>query len=155
MGWEEHLFSLFDDLEQQAEALYDTEREAELVDRSRSAYHEVTLASRLMASSGRTVVLDVRGVGRLEGTLDRVASGWFLLRGPAQDWVLRTVAVQVLSGASERSLPEVAWPPVARLGLASALRRLARWRLPWQRSRLRRLRRPTPASTSFAAMTGR
>jgi len=125
MGWEEHLFALFDDLEQQAEALYDTERDAELADRSRSAYHEVTLASRLMASTGHAVALDVRGVGRLEGTLDRVAAGWLLLRGPAQDWVLRTAAVQVASGVSERSLPEVAWPPVARLGLGSALRRLA------------------------------
>lgn len=125
MGWEEHLFALFDDLEQQAEALYDTERDAELADRSRSAYHEVTLVSRLMASTGHAVALDVRGVGRLEGRLDRVAAGWLLLRGPAQDWVLRTAAVQVVEGVSERSLPEVAWPPVARLGLGSALRRLA------------------------------
>jgi hypothetical protein len=30
-----------------------------------------------------------------------------------------------VEGASERSLPEVAWSPVARLGLGSALRRLA------------------------------
>jgi hypothetical protein len=125
MGWEEHLFALFDDLEQQAEALYNTERDAELADRSRSAYHEVTLAGRLMASTGRVVALDVRGVGRLDGTLDRVAAAWFLLRGPAQDWVLRTAAVQLVAGTSERSLPEVAWPPVARLGLGSALRRLA------------------------------
>ena len=35
MAWEEQLFALLDDLEQQAEALYDAEREAELADRSR------------------------------------------------------------------------------------------------------------------------
>jgi hypothetical protein len=28
-------------------------------------------------------------------------------------------------GASDRAVPEVAWPPVARLGVAAALRRLA------------------------------
>jgi hypothetical protein len=33
--------------------------------------------------------------------------------------------VQVVAGVSERSLPEVAWPPVSRLRLGSALRRLA------------------------------
>lgn len=125
MAWEEELFALLDDLEQQAESLYDTERAAELADRSRSAYHEVTLASRLMATTGDEVGVDVRGVGLLVGTLERVGSGWFLLRGPAQDWVVPNASVQALHGASGRSLPELAWPPVARLGLGTALRRLA------------------------------
>jgi hypothetical protein len=125
MGWEEDLFALFDDLEQQAEALYDGEREAELADRSRAAYHEVTLASRVMASTGSEVVVDLRGVGPVAGTVTRVGAGWFLLRGPAQEWVVRLAAVQAVQGASGRSLPEVAWPAVARLGLGSALRRLA------------------------------
>ena len=125
MGWEEELFALLDDLEQQAEALYHGERAAELADRSRAAYHEVTLASRLMASTGLEVAVDLRGVGLVSGTLARVGTGWFLLRGPAQDWVVSVDAVQVLHGGSARSLPEVAWPAVARLGLGSALRRLA------------------------------
>ena len=125
MGWEEHLFDLFDDLEQQAEALYDTERDLELADRSRAAYHEVTLASRLMASVGREVVLRLRGAGPVTGTLTRVGTGWCLVRGQAQDWVVRHDAVLVVDGASDRSLPEVAWPAVTRLGLASALRRIA------------------------------
>lgn len=125
MAWEEELFALLDDLEQQAESLYDTEREAQLADRSRSAYHDVTLASRLMATVGGEVGVDVRGVGRLTGTLARVGTGWVLLRGPAQDWVVALAAVQVLHGGSTRSLPELAWSPVARLGLGSALRRLA------------------------------
>jgi hypothetical protein len=125
MAWEEELFALFDDLEQQAESLYDLEREAELADRSRSAYHEVSLASRLMASVGAEVGVDVRGVGRLTGVLERVGADWLLLRGPAQDWIVPLAAVQVLHGASARSVPEPAWSPVARLGLGSALRRVA------------------------------
>ena len=124
MGWEEHLFALFDDLEQQAEALFDAERDLELADRSRAEYHHVSLASRLMASLDREVVLHLVGGGTVAGTMARVGTGWCLVRG-AQDWVVRTAAVLVVGGASERSVPEVAWPAVTRLGLGSALRRVA------------------------------
>lgn len=125
MAWEEDLFALLDDLEQQAEALYGAEREAELADRSRAAYGEVTLASRLAASMDAEVRLEVTGVGAVAGELERVADGWCVLRGPAQDWVVCLPAVTAVVGASERSVPEVAWSPVARLGVGSALRRLA------------------------------
>lgn len=123
--WEDRLFSLFEDLEQQAEALFDTEREAELVDRGRSEYLAVTLASRLMASVGSVLTVEVEGVGAVSGELDRVGTGWCVLRGPGQDWVLRTAAITAVRDASERSVPEVAWSAVARLGLGSALRRIA------------------------------
>jgi hypothetical protein len=125
MAWEEEIFALLDDLEQQAEALYDAERDAELADRSRAEYQRVTLASRLMASVGTPVRLEVLGVGAVGGTLDRVATGWCLVSGAAQDWVVRLDAVVAVHGASERSVPEVAWSPVARLGLGAALRRVA------------------------------
>jgi hypothetical protein len=125
MAWEEELFALLDDLEQQAEALYGAERDAELADRSRAAYGEVSLASRLMASVEDEVRLEVTGVGAVEGALARVADGWCVLRGAAQDWVVCLPAVAAVHGASGRSVPEVAWSPVARLGLGSALRRLA------------------------------
>ena len=125
MSWEEELFALLDDLEQQAEALYAAERDADLADRSRAAYREVTLASRLMASVGAEVRLDVTGVGAVAGVLDRVGDGWCLVAGPAQDWVVALRAVAGVTGAAERSVPEVAWSPVARLGLGSALRRIA------------------------------
>jgi len=125
MPWEEELFSLFDDLESQAAAAYALDREAEIADRSRAEYAQVPLASRLMASVGQELVVDVRGVGQLAGTLSRVATGWFLLSGAATDWVVRHDAVGSVVGASERAVPDVAWSAVARLGLGSALRRLA------------------------------
>ena len=37
MAWEEELFGVLDDLEQQAEAAFDAGRDADLADRSRSA----------------------------------------------------------------------------------------------------------------------
>ena len=125
VSWEEQLFSLFDDLEQQAEALYDAERDLDLADRSRSEYAQVTLASRLMASLDSGLGLEVAGVGRIEGTLQRVGNGWCLLHAPGQDWILRGEAIRAVHAASPRSLPEVAWSPVTRLGLGSALRRVA------------------------------
>jgi hypothetical protein len=125
VSWEEELFAYLDDLEAQAETLYDAERAAELADRSRSEYAQVNLAARLMASTGREVTLEVLGVGPVVGTLDRVATGWCVVGAARQDWVVRLAAVTGVRGASERAQPEVAWPPVARLGLGSALRRLA------------------------------
>jgi hypothetical protein len=125
VSWEERLFGVLDDLEQQAEAMYDAERALDLADRSRSEYAAVVLEARLMASVDRTVSLEVRGVGRVAGTLQRVARGWCLVGGPRQDWIVVSPAILTITGASERAVPEVAWPAVARLGLGSALRRLA------------------------------
>jgi hypothetical protein len=125
MSWEHELFALFDDLEGQASALWEADREAELADRARSEYAAVTLAGRLMASRGQDVVLDLPHVGRVEGRLDRVGPGWCLLSGRGQDWIVPLRAVAGVRGASDRAVPEVAWSPVDRLGLGAALRRLA------------------------------
>jgi len=125
VDWDERLFAFLDDLEQQAQALYDADRAGELADRSRSEYAAVTLVSRLMASVDHDVVLDVLGVGHVTGCLRRVGPDWCLVHGSAQDWVVRLDAVKTVEGVSSRSVPEVAWSPVTRLGLGSALRRLA------------------------------
>jgi hypothetical protein len=125
VGWEEELFAYLDDLEGQAAALYDAEREPELADRSRAEYQQVTLASRLAASVDRDVTLEVLGAGSVAGRLERVGTGWCLLHGAGQDWVVRHDAVVAVHGASERSLPEVAWSPLTRLGTGGVLRRLA------------------------------
>jgi hypothetical protein len=124
MAWEDELFAVLDDLEQQAEGLYGTDRQAELADRSRTEYQRVTLASRLLASIDDPVTLEVTGVGAVAGNLERVAAGWCLLRGSGQDWIVALDAVSAARGLSTRSVPEVAWPAVARLGLGAALRRL-------------------------------
>jgi hypothetical protein len=125
VGWDEELFSVLDELEQQAEALYDADRDAEVADRTRAEYGAVTLASRLMASLDTEVSLEVGGVGRLTGVLRRVATGWLLLEATGAEWVVLLDAVGAVAGASTRSVPEVAWSPITRLGVGSALRRLA------------------------------
>ncbi len=125
MSWEHELFALFDDLEGQAAALWEADREAELADRARAEYASVTLASRLMAARGTQVRLDLPHVGSVEGRLDRVGESWCLLSGTGQDWIVPLAHVVAVHGCGERSVPEVAWSPVDRLGLRAALRRLA------------------------------
>lgn len=125
MGFDEELFGFLEDLEQQAQALYDAERESELADRRRAEYAGVTLVSRLMASVDTELTVDLRGVGPVSGRLLRVGPDWCLVHAAGTDWVVRLAAVKVVEGGSARSVPEVAWSPVSRLGLGSALRRLA------------------------------
>lgn len=125
MAWEDELFALLDDLEGQAAALWETDREAELADRAQTEYAAVTLVSRLMASVGAPLALDLAVLGRIEGELQRVGEDWCLLTGRAGSWVVPLRQVVAVHGASPRSVPEVAWSPVHRLGLRSALRRLA------------------------------
>jgi hypothetical protein len=125
MSWDEDLFAVLDDLEQQAEAIYAAERDAEVADRSRAEYGAVTLASRLMASLDAELTVGVTAVGRLTGVLRRVSKGWLLLGSAGSEWVVPLPAVTSVSGASARSVPEVAWSPLTRLGLGSAMRRLS------------------------------
>ena len=125
MSWEEELFAYLDDLEGRAGAMYAAERAPELADRSRVEYQSVSLATRLMAAVDHDVTLELAGVGTVSGRLTRVATGWCLLRGPGQDWVVRLETVAAAHGLSDRAVPELAWPAVARLGLGAALRRLS------------------------------
>ncbi|WP_370291660.1 hypothetical protein [Nocardioides sp.] len=126
MGWESELFALFDDLEAQASSLSATERLAEHVDRSRAEYQTVSLAGRLMASVGSEVSVRLNGVpGAVGGVLERVADGWLLVAAGDVDWIVSTAAVSTVQGASVRAVPEAAWSPLTRLGLGSALRRIA------------------------------
>lgn len=125
MAWEDDLFAVLDDLEGQAAAAWEADREAEVADRARTEYASVTLASRLMASRGYQVAVDLPCVGRLGGTLARVGQGWCLLVDRGQDWIVPLLSVTAVHGASDRSVPEVAWSPVDRMSLRTALRRVA------------------------------
>jgi len=129
MSAEEQLFAVFDDLEQQASSLFAEEREIEVRDRARAEYAQVSLMSRLVASLGQDVALEVRGVGRVTGRLAGAGAGkggaWCALGAGPTDWVVATDAVEVAYGTSQRSVPEVAWGPAQRLGLGAVLRRLS------------------------------
>lgn len=122
---ENELFDFLDDLEAHASSVAHRERMDEVSDRSRSAYHEVSLESRLMASVGHDLRLEVLGLGLLTGTLERVGTGWCRMGRPGASWVVRTAAVVRVRNASPRAVPPVAWRAVDRLGHGAVLRRLA------------------------------
>ena len=122
MRWDLRLQTLFDDLEQQAAGLSLTERDAEVAELRRAEYAGVDLAARLRASVGARVLVDVLGVGPIEGVLHRVGEGWLLI-GAAQDWIVATAALGSVRGLLDRVAPA---PRVqGRLGIGSVLRGLA------------------------------
>ena len=125
MRWEERLLDLFDDLEQQAEGLALAERDALVAEQSRSEYAAVALADRLHASVGTRLLLDVAGLGALDGRLVRAGDGWCLLDADREEWVVVTAAVRAVRGLADGGRAPDARPLTARLGLGSALRGLA------------------------------
>jgi hypothetical protein len=125
MRWDDRLGDLIDDLEQQADGLALAQRDAEVAELARAEFAQVELCTRLHGSLGRRLLLDVGGLGVVEGVLRRVGSGWCLIDGGAQEWLVRTGGVRSLRGLADRGLPAPALPVTARLGMGSALRGLA------------------------------
>jgi hypothetical protein len=126
--WEERLFAVFDDLEQQAEGLALLARDADASARARDRYAEVDLASRLHASVGSLVELVVPGAGAVAGRLLRVANGWCLVEPAAaagQEVIVNLAGLLSARGLVPRAAPEPVRGVAARLGIASALRAVA------------------------------
>lgn len=132
MTWEQQLLDLFDDLEQRAEGLALTRRDAEVAELARAEYAEVELDSRLHASVGRAVELRVLAIGPVRGRLAGAGAGWCLVATEAHsaEWVVATDAVLGYKGLADGARPEHLRPVTARLGLGSVLRRLSEQRDP-------------------------
>ena len=125
MRWEDSMFAVFDDLEQQAEGLHLVERDAEVADLALAEYTQVTLASRLHASLGRDLRVRLLGGRVLAGRLARVGEDWLLLDDGMSDWVVRRHGLVAVDGLSAKSRSEDTWPVVDRLSMGAVLRRLA------------------------------
>jgi hypothetical protein len=138
MTWEDRLLGFLDDLEQRAEGLALTNRDAEVAELGRAEYAEITLVSRLHASLGRELQLSVRGAGIVRGRLLRVGAGWCLLAiqgnaaapghgqpsaGPQQ--LVALGAVVTVRGLSPAAITQPARSPLGRLGVGSVLREVA------------------------------
>ena len=125
MSWEDSMFAVFDDLEQQAEGLSLVERDAEVADLTLAEYSRVGLASRLHASVGRDLRVRLLGGHVLSGRLARLGEDWFLLADGSSEWVVRHQGVATLDGLSIKAHSEDTWSVVDRLTLRAVLRRLA------------------------------
>ncbi len=130
MSADGQLFDLLEDLARQADAAFAVDREWEVADVARADYARVSLASRLAASVGTSIGLDVEGIGPLRGDLVRAGSGWLLLGAATAQWLVVQEALSWVTGVSERALPEAAWSPAQRLDLRMVLDRLCEDVLP-------------------------
>ena len=119
MGWEESMFAVFDDLEQQAAGLHLSDRDAEVADLTAAAYARIGLGSRLHASLDRELRVCLVGGLLVSGRLARVGDDWLLLVDQSWEWIVRHEAVATVSGLSVRADSEETWSVVDRLcGLA-------------------------------------
>ena len=126
MGWEESMFAVFEDLEQQAEGLQLAERDAEVADLTVAEYSQVSLAARLHASLGRDLRVRLVGGHVIAGRLSRVGDDWLLLVDRSAEWIVRTEGVLSLAGLSTRADSAETWPVIDRLTLRAVLRQIAR-----------------------------
>ena len=94
------------------------EREAELADRSRAEYRQVTLGQPADGPRGDRSRSTVPASAASRASSHRVGDGWCLVSGQARTGSCRSRRIAVVHGASDRSVPEVAWSPLHRLGLA-------------------------------------
>lgn len=118
------LLGTFADLELEAEGLHLDQRATDAADLGTAEYAGVTLVGRLLGSVGVDVVLRLHGGLAVSGRLARATEGFVIVDGAAT-WLVPAGAVVTCTGLSGHSVPEEARTVLARLSLASALRRLA------------------------------
>jgi hypothetical protein len=130
MRWDD----LFRDLEAQLEAAAAAELDAEVTDRTRRESALLELVDRARAAVGHPVALRVLGAGPVDGVLVQVGAQWLLLHETSgRDALVPLTAVVSLAGLRAwTAVPGEGGQVFARLGLGSALRGIARDRLPVQ-----------------------
>ena len=127
MRWE----ALFADLEAQLDAAATEELNAEVADRTRRELARLHLVDRARAAVGATVTV-AAGAVTVSGTLTRVGPDWWLLREQtALEALIPLTAVGWVAGLPAAVVdPESVGAVESRLGLAHALRGVARDRAP-------------------------
>jgi hypothetical protein len=125
MDWEERMFAVFDDLEQQAAGLHLVERDAEVAELTVAEYSRISLGARLHASLGTDLRVRLLGGLGVSGRLAGVGEDWLLLVDRSGEWIVRYDGIVMLSGVSARADSEETWSVMDRLTLRAVLRRLS------------------------------
>lgn len=125
MRWQ----ALFDDLEAQLDAQAAAELWSEVAERSRAERASVHLADRLRAHDGEPLALRLRDGTTVAGVTADVAVEWLAVQQGRSPVLVPLGAVVAVGGLSRSVAPEPG-AVLRRLGLASALRALARDRAP-------------------------
>lgn len=121
MRWD----ALFDDLEAQLAASERLDLDAEIAERTRLESAAVELADRLRGSLGLLIVVELASGSTLRGTLSHAGSQALVLDEPTHQVLVPYASAVRYLGLSRVAVPEPS-KVRQRLGLASALRGLAR-----------------------------
>ncbi|WP_160664684.1 hypothetical protein [Pseudarthrobacter sp. ATCC 49987] len=121
MRWD----ALFDDLETQMAASERLDLDAEVTERTRAEAAAVELADRVRGSLGLLIVVQLASGSTVEGTLSHAGSQALVLDEPLHQVLVPYAAAVRYRGLSRLAVPESSRVR-QRLGLASALRGLAR-----------------------------
>jgi len=120
MRWD----ALFEDLEAQLAAEQRLAMESEISERARVEMAGIALIDRLRGGLGGELAVQLSSGMRISGVLAHVGGEWIVLNEAPQQWLVPYSAVVSYQGAGRRVLQDSGVR--ARLGLASALRGLAR-----------------------------
>lgn len=120
--------TLFADLEAQLVAQEEAELATEVAERSRGEWSRLALADRLRARTGAPLQLHLADGGRLAGRCADVGQEWLVVRTQHGQALVPLHAVAAVGGLS-RAVAPAAGQVLRRLGLAHALRALARDRV--------------------------
>ncbi|MCU1532153.1 MAG: hypothetical protein JWO49_1724 [Arthrobacter sp.] len=123
MRWD----ALFEDMEAQLAASERLDLEVEIAERARVDAAEVELADRLRGSLGLGIRVHLGSGSMFEGSLSHAGSQLLVLNEPRHQLLIPYAAVTQYFGLARLAVPEPS-PVRQRLGLASALRGLARSR---------------------------
>ncbi len=128
MRWEQ----LFADLEARFDAAADADLSAEVADRIRSEAARTGIAERMAVATGTTVRIVSLGGASASGTVRRTGPDWLLLAEThGADVLVALGAVAAVTGVPRGVAgPGGGGMVGARLGIGSALRAIARDRLP-------------------------
>lgn len=121
MRWD----ALFEDLETQMAASERLDLDAEIAERTRAEAAAVELADRLRGSLGMLIVVELASGSMFEGTLSHAGSQALVLDEPRHQVLVPYASAVRYLGLSRLAVPEPS-KVRQRLGLASALRGLAR-----------------------------
>jgi hypothetical protein len=120
MRWD----ALFEDMEAQLAAEQRLALESEVSERARVEMAGICLSDRLRGVLGGELSVQLSSGMRVSGVLAHVGSDWIVLNEAPHEWLMPYSAVVSYQGAGRRVLQDSGVR--TRLGLASALRGLAR-----------------------------
>jgi hypothetical protein len=124
MRWD----GLFADLEAQADALANAERDAEIEERTRAETGQLGLVDRLRPAIGMPIKLRCLGGVTLAGQLRQVGAEWLLLdEGSGREAAVVLASVTTVAGLGRLSaVPNTMRQVESRLGIRHLLRGIAR-----------------------------